>query len=127
MNSASCSRHVKDMHSRLLLTELGSSGSATFAIRNCIVRQAIERVTCDVCGLVLDFESLSIAPLGIVARIEPLLTVLETAGWQIQPIIGTRWRTIDKCPACSELGPVRHRRKAKKQVEDTAAAITSPP
>ena len=59
------------------------------------MRAIIERVTCDHCGQVFDFEKLDEAKQ--LARLEPLTDWLKSLGWMIG---NGNTMACDYCPAC---------------------------
>lgn len=65
-----------------------------------IMRQNIDRITCDGCGQVFDFERLRLDGREKLARIEPLSDWLRLRGWTVEPVIGSGFQTVDKCPNC---------------------------
>lgn len=65
------------------------------------MRQLIERVTCDRCGQVFDFEKLNDG--SRVARIDNLTEWLLSLGWKCQPLIGSSFRGQDFCPICESM------------------------
>lgn len=64
------------------------------------MRQVIDRITCDDCGRVFEFEALRLGTTPITARTEPLTEWLTRSGWNCQPVIGSRFASIDHCPDC---------------------------
>ncbi len=64
------------------------------------MRQVIDRITCDDCGRLFDFEVLRLGTSPITARKEPLTAWLERAGWHCQPDRDGRFASIDHCPDC---------------------------
>lgn len=65
------------------------------------MRILIERVTCDSCGQVFDFEKLSNDPTPMRARLEDLTDWLRERGWKCQPVIGSSFKGQDFCPNCA--------------------------
>lgn len=66
------------------------------------MRQVVDRITCDGCGQVFDFEVLRISKQPIEARLEPLTQWLEKLNWECNPIIGSKFASIDYCPHCKK-------------------------
>jgi len=62
------------------------------------MRQIVERVTCDKCGRVVDFEKLN--NYLLIYRLESLTDWLLQLGWTIQERVGSRFRPVDYCPDC---------------------------
>ena len=64
------------------------------------MRQVIERVTCDVCGQVFDFEKLNSSTREV--RIESLSDWIRPLGWKCQPFEDTKYQSRDSCPNCND-------------------------
>ncbi len=64
------------------------------------MRQVVDRVTCDDCGRVVDFERCRTNTDGIVARNETTTEWLIRCGWRCVPVIGSSFVTLDHCPDC---------------------------
>ena len=63
------------------------------------MRQVIERVTCDVCGQVFDFEKYNTSTR--LARIEDLSRWIGLRGWKCRPFEDTTFQMHDTCPNCN--------------------------
>jgi hypothetical protein len=66
------------------------------------MRQVIERVTCDVCGQVFDFEKYNTSTRLV--RIEDLSRWISSRGWKCRPFENTKFQMRDTCPNCPVLG-----------------------
>ncbi len=64
------------------------------------MRQVVDRVTCDKCGQVFDFEVLRLGQLPIIARKESLTVWLKSLGWSCNPVIGSNHASEDLCSNC---------------------------
>jgi hypothetical protein len=64
------------------------------------MRQVVDRVTCDKCGQVFDFEVLRLGQTPIVARKEALTPWLRSLGWECNPVNGSSYASEDLCPNC---------------------------
>ena len=61
-----------------------------------MTRAIIERVTCDKCGQVSDFEQFNNG--SMMARLESLTQWIRGLGWYVDGSI----RTVDICPRCND-------------------------
>ena len=61
-----------------------------------MTRSIIERVTCDGCGELREFEKVNTGTMT--ARIESLTDWVRNLGWYVEGSI----RTVDMCPQCFE-------------------------
>ena len=65
------------------------------------MRVLVERVTCETCGLLCEFERAR-RDLHFTVRLETLGEWLRNHGWTEGPIDPRYMRTTDHCPACSK-------------------------
>lgn len=68
------------------------------------MRQVVDRITCDDCGQVFEFEALRVGVTPITARLENLTEWLRRQGWQCKPCNDSRFAFVDLCPVCCNRG-----------------------
>jgi hypothetical protein len=64
------------------------------------MRQALLRLVCDKCGVVLTFETMNSEPLTATTNIPEMI---RRHGWETGPKVGASFSPWDHCPACKEL------------------------
>ncbi len=63
------------------------------------MRQALLRLVCDECGVVLTFETMNSEPLTATMDVAKMT---ERHGWSSVPKIGSAFSTQDVCPQCQK-------------------------